>query len=218
MDKDKKDKLEFIRAFHDEAENRIDFLILLDKQKHRYEALTLCVCYIDSFSQWLCWPSPGSGRNFVQTIIKFGGNPLMGLVHPLQAIRAFESKKSFWNSIAKKIEDVFPGPTYELNTEDAFLTKLNTKLETEESHKLKPECWRGTLAATAYYFLRNPSVHGFGASELSFSRALYKGRIISGMGFKELHDIVKNIHIELRRRSENNIQWFGNDKIVGIGV
>jgi len=218
MDKDKKAKFEFIRAFHDEAERRIDFLVWLDKEKHRYEALTLCVSYIDSFAQWLCWPSSGSGKNFVQTIIEFGCNPLMGLVHPLQAIRLFESMKSFWKPIAKKIEDVFPGPKYELITEDEFLTKLNTKLETEEVYKLKPECWRGTLAATAYYFLRNPSVHSFGALELSFSGALYQGKTISGMGFVELHDIVKNIHNELRHRSESNIQWFGNDKIFGIGA
>jgi len=95
---------------------------------------------------------------------------------------------------------------------------LNTRLATEELHKLKSECWRGTLAATAYYFLRNPSVHSFGALELSFSGTLYQGKTISGMGFVELHDTVKNIHNELRCRSESNIQWFGNDKIFGIGA
>ena len=80
MDKDKKAKIEFIRAFHDEAERRIVFLLWLDKEKHRYEALTLCLSYIDSFSQWVCWPSSGSGKNFVDAIVNFGGNPLMGLV------------------------------------------------------------------------------------------------------------------------------------------
>jgi hypothetical protein len=120
--------------------------------------------------------------------------------------------------VAENIKGVFPGPEYELNSKDDFLKKLDTVLTNEESIKLKSECWRGTLAATAYYFLRNPSIHSFGASELSFSGTLYQGKTISGMGFMELFSIAKNIHNELRRRSESNIQWFGNDKIVGIGT
>ena len=218
MDKDKEAKREFIRAFHDDAERRIDFLVWLNKEKHRYEALTLCLSYIDSFSQWLYWPSSGSGKNFVDAIVKFGGDPLMGLIHPLQAIRSFESMKTSWIQISTKIKKVFPGPKYELISIDDFLIKLNPILTVEESNKLKPECWRGTLAATAYYFLRNPSIHSFGALELSFSGTLYQGKTISSTGFVQLHGIVKKIHHELRRRSESNDQWFGNDKIFEIGA
>lgn len=218
MDKDKEAKLQFIKAFHDNAEKRINFLEQLDQEKHRQEALTLCLSYIDSFSQWLCWPSSESGKNVVDTIVKFGGDKLMGLVHPLQAIRSFEVMKPSWQKISNKIKKVFPGPEYQLISKDDFLKKLDKVLTNEESKNLKSECWRGTLAATAYYFLRNPSIHSFGASELSFSGTLYQGKTISGMGFMELLNIVKNIHNELRRRSESNIQWFGNDKIVGIGA
>ena len=139
----------------------------------------------------------------------------MGLVHPLQAIRSFEELKPSWQQIAKKIEDVFPGPEYELISQDAFLIRVNSKLTTEETKNLKTECWRTTLAATAYYFLRNPSVHSFGALELSFSSTNCQGKIIVGMGFFDLYDIAKRLHNELRRRSETNNQWFGNDEIVG---
>jgi hypothetical protein len=218
MDKDKEAKRQFIKAFHDHSERRIDFLVWLYKEKHRQEALTLCLSYIDSFSQWLCWPSSESGKNFVDAIVNFGGDKLMGLVYPLQAIRSFEVMKPPWQKISNKIKRVFPGPEYELISKDDFLKKLDKVLTNEESSKLKSECWRGTLAATAYYFLRNPSIHSFGASELSFSRTLYQGKTISGIGFMELFNIVRNIHSELRRRSESNIQWFGNDKIVGIGA
>ena len=166
MDKDEEAKRQFIKAFHDNAEKRIDFLVCLDKEKHRQEALTLCLSYIDSFSQWLCWPSSESGKNFVDAIVNFGGDKLMGLVHPLQAIRSFEVMKPSWQKISNKITRVFPGPEYELNSKDDFLKKLDTVLRNEESNKLKSECWRGTLSATAYYFLRNPSIHSFGASEL----------------------------------------------------
>jgi hypothetical protein len=218
MDRDIKAKSQFIKAFHDNAEKRIDFLVWLDKEKHRQEALTLCLSYIDSFSQWLCWPSSGSGKNFVDAIVDFGGDPLMGLVHPLIAIRSFEVMKPSWQQISNKIKGVFPGPEYELISKDDFLKKLETILTNEELNKLKSECWRGTLAAIAYYFLRNPSIHSFGASELSFSGTLYQGNPIFGMGFMELFNVVKNIHNELRRRSESNNQWFGNDKIVGFGA
>jgi len=218
MDKNQESKHEYIRAFHDNAERRIDFLVRLDNDNHRYEALTLCLCYIDSFSQWLCWPSFESGKNFVDAIVKFGGNQLMGLVHPLQSIRLFEKMKPSWQQISIKIKKVFPGPKNELISKGNFIKKLNTILTTEELNNLKSECWRGTLAAIAYYSLRNPSVHSFGASELSFSGTLYQGKVISGLGFVELQQILKNIHHELRRRSESNNQWFGNDKIVGIGA
>jgi hypothetical protein len=218
MNDDPKAKHEFIKAFHDDAENRIEFLAWFHKEKHQQEALTLCLTYIDSFAQWLCWPSSASGKNFVNAVVDYGGNSLMGLIHPLQATRAFENLKSSWKDISIKIKEVFPGPEYELIPKDDFLAKLNTSLRTEEMDKLKTECWRGTLAATAYYFLRNPSVHSFGASELSFSGTVYQGERISNMGFVALYDILKNIHYELRRRSESNIEWFGDDRIVGIGA
>ena len=218
MNDDQKAKLKFIKAFHDEAESRIEILAPLHKEKHEQEALTLCLTYVDSFAQWLCWPSSESGKNFVNTVINFGGNLLMGLIHPLQAIRSLESFKPSWKQIAEKIKKVFPGPKYELISKDEFLTNLNASLAIDELAQLKAVCWRGTLAANAYFFLRNPSVHSFGATELSFSGTTYRSKPISNMGFVELSAILKNIHNELRRRSENNIQWFGDDKIVGIGA
>lgn len=218
MNDDQKAKLEFIKAFHNEAEIRIEFLTRLHKEKHHQEALTLCLTYIDSFAQWLCWPSSASGKNFVNVVVDFGGNSLMGLIHPLQATRAFENLKSSWEDISIKIREVFAGPEYELISKDDFLAKLNTSLGVEEMDKLKTECWRGTLAATAYYFLRNPSVHSFGASEISFSGTVYQGKRISNIGFVALYDILKNIHNELRNRSESSVQWFGNDRIVGLGA
>jgi len=216
MNDDQKAKLDFIRAFHEAAESRIEFLADLHKKKHEVEALTLCLTYVDSFAQWLCWPCRESGKNFVNAVVNFGGNLLMGLIHPLQAISSLERLKPPWPQIAGKVKQVFPGPKYELISKDQFLTKLNASLATDELAQLRAECWRGTLAATAYYFLRNPSVHSFGATELSFSGTTYQNKPISNMGFVELHAILKNIHNELRRRSENNIQWFGDDRIARL--
>ena len=216
MDNDEEAKFEFIKSFHKDADKRIDFLAWLNKEDHKQEALTLCLSYIDSFSQWLFWPSLMSGKKFVQAIVEFGDDPLMGLVHPLQAIRSFEGMNEPWKTIANKIENVFPGPEFELISQEIFLTKLDSQLTSQEAISVRDKCWRATLAATAYYYLRNPSIHSFGASELSFSKTTYRGEIIAGMGFIRIHDIAKRLHDELRRRSEANIQWFGNDEIVGL--
>lgn len=84
MNDDQKAKLQFIKAFHDNAESRIEFSAGLYNEKREQEALTLCLTYVDSFAQWLCWPSAVSGKNFVNTVSNFGGNLFMGLIHPLQ--------------------------------------------------------------------------------------------------------------------------------------
>ena len=120
MNMDKEAKRQFIKAFHDNAEKRIDFLVWLDKEKHRQEVLTLCLSYIDSFSQWLYWPSPESGKKFIDTIVNFGGNKLMGLIHPLQAIRSFEVMKPLWQNISNKTKGVFPGPEYDLISKEVL--------------------------------------------------------------------------------------------------
>jgi len=218
MDKNKEAKIKHIKSFHNKADRQIDFLTCLYQENHRQEALTLCLCYIDSFSQWLCYPSTENGKNFVHAIVEFGGNPIMGLVHPIQAIRLRERLRSFSQSmqpIVSKIEEVFPGPGFELLSIDDFLKNLDSKLTSHEADKLKSECWRATLAATVYYFLRNPFIHNFGGFEISFSNTTYQGEIIKGIGFIDLHDIVKRLHHELRRRSETTNQWLGNDEIVG---
>ena len=81
MDRNQKAKQEVIAAFFDNAEARIAFLNELAQAGHRSEAMTLCLTYIDSFAQWLCWPASSSGRNFVDAVIQFGGESLTCFIH-----------------------------------------------------------------------------------------------------------------------------------------
>jgi len=214
VNKNKEAKLSFINSFHDEADKRIEFLLQLYAETHRQEALTLCLNYIDSFSQWLQWPSTNSGENFVKAVASFGGDSVMGLVHPLQAVRGFNRLNPYWEKVANEIESIYPGPSFELQTEDDFIDKLTPHFSTVDLKEIRPECWRATLAATAYFHLRNPSIHEFGALELSFSNTTYQGSKVLGIDFMRLHRIATRLHGELRRRSEISGQWFGNDKIV----
>lgn len=209
-DEDYRAKQKFITAFHDSAEERIVFLQKLISDGREDEAMILCLSYIDSFSQWLEWPSTKSGQNFVNAVIKFGGDPFMSLVHPLQAFRAFDRMNSYWKEIASHINNIHPGPLYTLLDDSDFLSHLPDT----DVVKVKKELWRTTIAGVAYYGMRNFAIHGFGATPLTFSNTSYKGQPVSGLDFSRLYKIVSNVHAELRRRSEATGQWFGNDKIV----
>jgi hypothetical protein len=79
MNKNERAKLEF-KAFHEKADKRILFLLQLYKDGHDNEALTHCLSYIDSFSQWLFWPSSKTGENFADALINFRGDPIIGLI------------------------------------------------------------------------------------------------------------------------------------------
>ncbi len=84
MDNNQEAKMSAIKAFLNEADTRVGFLQKVADTGHKPEAMTLCLVYIDRFAQYLCWPQTSAGRNFVDALVQFGGNPLMQLAHPLQ--------------------------------------------------------------------------------------------------------------------------------------
>ena len=139
MDKNQEAKRSFITTFFNDAEERIVFLDELASADHQREAMTLCLTYIDSFAQWLCWPSNATGRNFVEAVTQFGGDSLMGLAYPPQAINAFRQMKSRWQALAERIDHAFPGPEYELLPIRCFEQALVRHLTTKELAQLKPE-------------------------------------------------------------------------------
>lgn len=78
---------------------------------------------------------------------------------------------------------------------------------------LRGELWRGTIAGVAYYWLRNPAVHGIGASvPLSFGNTTVAGAPAQPLTFARLHAALTHLVAELRRRSEATNEWFGNDQ------
>ena len=121
-------KRKFIAAFFDDAEERAVYLLDLHANGRATEAATLCLVYIDSFSQWLCWPRSRSGRNFVEALVDHGGDPEFALIHPLAAIRAFETMKEQWKNFAAKLRSHFPGPEYSLFEKGDFLTEVAADL------------------------------------------------------------------------------------------
>ncbi|MBM4338774.1 MAG: hypothetical protein FJ110_04445 [Deltaproteobacteria bacterium] len=215
MDENERVKAHFINSFHSNADERLAFLPRLFSDRYLEEAMALCLSYIDSFSQWLQWPSDKSGQNFVKAVVSFGGDSSMGLVHPLQAVRAFNQMKSFWKGIATLIECIFTGPNYELLEHSEFLSQLAPRMSKADLSNVEQELWRTTMAAIAYFRLRNPSIHSFGAGpDISFSNTTHQGDSVPVLDFNRLFNIALNLHSELRRRSDTTGQWFGNDEII----
>jgi hypothetical protein len=216
MRENQKAKREAIGGFFNEAEARVGFLVELTRTGHDAEAMTLCLTYIDSFSQWLRWPSSSTGRNFVDAVVQFGGDPLMALAHPLQAVRAFRQMKAPWPDLAVRIEAVFANAPYELLPTPAFVDTLG--LASTEIEQLRREIWRTTIANLVYQRLRNGSVHAFGGgSGIWLSETTHRGLPVPPVQFQQLLRCLRGLVAEARRRSEETGQWFGNDAIVKDG-
>jgi hypothetical protein len=213
----KHDELQFTTLFHRDAEKRLSFLPELYKSGYKQEACTLCLCYIDSFAQLLCWPKKTDGRNFVAATSSFGSDSTLGLVHPLQAIREFGRMKTYWTDLANHMESLFPGPNYELLTESEFLIKLQPWLSSKSINQknVLNEIWQTKIASIVYHYFRNPAVHNFGCGpDLSFDKTSYQGIAVQGVGFERLCTIATNLHAELLRRSEMTGQFCGNNEIL----
>lgn len=208
-------KRAIMEDYFDKADERIAFLQELHAAGHETEALTLCATYIDSFAQWLYWPRVESGRNFVEALGAFESAPLFSLVHPVQVVRAFRAMKGDWPSIAEIVEREFPGPVHELASHVDFKERIVPILDAVQAQRVGENLWRGTLGAVAYYWIRNPSVHGFGtSSSLSFSNTTLAGNPAPSMTLQSLIPPLRAMVAEARRRSANACQWFGNDAII----
>lgn len=210
-------KRRFITRFFDNAESRVAYLTELFDAGREPEALTLCLTYIDSFAQWLCWPSVKTGRNFVDALIQFGGCPLMGLAHPMLASRIFSEMNSEWRTIGEKIGREFVGGSVDVITMLDFESRLGLHLTPAEFERAKDELWRSTIANAVYRRLRNPSVHNFGsAGGILFSQTTYQGAPFPAITFWQLRDCARGLVSEARRLSVENWQWFGKDKTVVV--
>lgn len=215
MDENQKAKRSVITAYFDDAEARMAFLDELANTGHEPEAMTLCLVYIDRFAQCLCWPRASAGRNFVEALIHFGGDPLMALAHPLQAARAFGAMKAPWKALAERIAGAFPGRSHEVLPIPTFEQALAEHVTTAELAQLRPELWRATIANVVYQHLRNAAIHGFGTSAgIVLSQTTWNGQLVPILGLSELKSCARGLIAEARRRSEANWQWFGDDAIV----
>lgn len=212
---DAAEKLKIMSAFFDEALQRVDYLSELHKSGRDTEALTLCLTYVDSFAQWLYYPRRSVGQNFIEALSAHDHAAYFSLIHPLQMIRALDRMEGPWPSRAKIIASIFPGPSYELMDRLTFARSLSSGFGPQELGLIQQKFWRGTIAALAYYWLRNPSVHRFGSSpSLSFGSTLYQGKEPPSLAQATLIPPLRSMINEASTRSMNACEWFGNDSIM----
>lgn len=206
-------KADFIKAYFDELDRKIDVLTRLAEAGFKDEALTLCLVYIDGLAQRLMWPSDKSGFNYVAALSQFANDEELGMLHPKQVAGALDDMKPAWHPVAAAVRAAFPGPAYELIPAAAVLSAL-TGLNAAQISMLQSEMWRGTVAGIAYYWMRNPAVHALGASTLSFDGSTFLGQPAKRLDLSRLQAAAKNLAFEARRRSEVAGEWFGNDAVL----
>jgi hypothetical protein len=208
-------KLEIMSHYFDDALRRVSYLSELHKGGHGREALTLCLVYIDTFAQWLNYSQNGVGKNFVEALCVHEEFAYFSLIHPEQMIRALSTMKPIWKERARTIRSIFPGPPFELLDRPTFASSLSAAFRTQEIQEIQQEFWRGTIAAVAYFWLRNPSVHNFTTlPSVSFDLTLHQGKEITSLGLATLLPPLKSMIKEARTRSMDTCEWFGDDRLV----
>jgi hypothetical protein len=208
------DEISLIIAYFDDLDRKIDVLSRLAAHGFENEALTLCLVYIDGLAQALCWPDERNGVNYVRALCEYSGDVELGLVHPLQLARALEAMKHTWHPTAAAVRVAFPGPSYELCEVAAVLDTLDGPLTGAQLTALATELWRGTIAAVAYYRMRNPAVHHLGAATISFGGTTLSGEPARPLDLARLQAAAKRLAAEAKRRSLEAGEWFGNDLVV----
>lgn len=119
-----------------------------------------------------------------------------------------------WEPIREVVAALFPGPSYELLTREEILSRAGATRTSVQRNQLEREIWRGTIAAVAYYPMRNAAVDALRASSHSFSITTNGGEPALPLDLSRLKAAARNLAREFRRRSEASGQWFGNDAIL----
>ena len=204
-----------MNAYFDKADDRVAFVKKLAAEGHEVESLTLCLVYLDGLSQLLSWPRKESGRNFVETLCSHDQSGYLSLMHPLQLIRGFDAMNDPWPSRARALKTHYSGPPYSLMEREKASNMIGQTFNSNEVAAIRSELWRGTIGAVVYYWMRNPSVHGFGGSpSISFDQTGFRGNPAPGLSLNTLLPPLKGMVREARKRSLDRCEWFGDDRII----
>ena len=97
-------------------------------------------------------------------------------------------------------------------TEDEALALVDKLLDKKEMAKLRRNLWRGTLAALAYEWFRNPAVHELGGiKSFTFEEITFKGERARVLGFSLLYKGMLNIFKKLKEISTETGTYFGQN-------
>lgn len=190
--------MDYIEAFFEVLNDKVAFLRQLFDSSRQDEAMTLCCAYIDGLGQALYFPDKRSSFNFVRALREYGGQPYLDLFHPAGFSRWVKTQTKF-RKLSAKIDSAMAIFKGQLASEADLKHALSQTLSDNELQDISTELWHGTLAYSAYKWLRNPFVHtlrGYGG--VSFGQIIYDGRPVPEIDFFMLHgaleSIVRNAH------------------------
>jgi hypothetical protein len=202
-----KDKIFFIQAYYEDLEGRIAFLRELHERGHDNEALMLCCCYIEALGSQRCHNSERKAKNYCTILDEHSGNPIFGLVHPVQAKRVLGSMKLFQENFPA-IEAALVGLPRELFEKKAIQELLAPMVNPKQAEWLADNMFKFTIAAISYDLVRSELVHDISASPVSFSETTYKGEPVPRLDFFFLHAGLQNICAEAKRQSIASNTWW----------
>lgn len=214
-DKNKKAKLQYIRAFFEEMGQRTAFLQELFQNGHRHEALLLCCCYIEGMGNDVYYPDEGSKRNFVRIFEKYSGNELFWYIHPKQLQRGLaDARSSRLQRVGKKLDDMIAKLERRLYSKNEILESAKPLIDKSELKIVEGNLWRGTFAAIAYDRIRNEAVHRLGATDISFQDTTFNGKPVPDLDFRLLYPALQNVLEAVKEESLKSNNWFGNKAIL----
>ena len=203
-------KREFITAYFEELDKKINLLVKLTEDDHEDEALLLCLVYIDGLANWLHLPDKDSPRNFSKALTMHGGNETFSLILPNWLIKALPWKSAPGGLDAALSTAIAALPSDQAFLPREFLDRVRRRLTLTDYTWLEREVWRGSIANAIYTSLRSPGVHYGGVSHgLSFSTSTFRGERIPRIDFHNLHPALISLAAHVKKVSEETGDWFG---------
>lgn len=214
-EENQKAKMGFINAFFDDLDNKAEYLVELYKAGRRDEARILCSCYLDGIASALCWPDDRSNYNYVKTLREYGGNEILGYIHPKrldEALAKLSKRGDKWKVIHESISGKLKVVEKQLYQEKEILEMIGPLLKETHVEIVSRELWRGSFAAIVYDRYRVVAVHGFGPPDgTTFKGATFQGKPIPPIDFSMVHDCLRRITNAAKVISGKSGKWFGHD-------
>ncbi len=205
-------KAEFISAFFDHFEDKVDFAASLYEQDRKDEAFILVCAYIEGIATYLMWPSESSRANFCRVLLWHGDEPVLALVHPRSLVRAMSGRGSEAALLASKLSALGPRVIDEMRPVAGFLDYVSGSLEPEELDLLRDHIHLDNLASVAHKGFRGAFAHrGSGPKGLVFEESSYRGGPAPQLDFHTLARALSRIVTYARKLSESTNKFFGHD-------
>lgn len=206
-------KIFFIKAFFNDRQKKIDFLLELKVQGHSFEALLLCCCYIDGLASSLYWPAKKSEKHFVRVLECHGEKEIFAYIHTMQLknfLESSEARKS--KPILKKVANKLDVNKNILHTKNNMLSIVRDVLESSEYEWLEERLWHGTVAAIIYSEIRCQLVHNLSTRDhVSFNRTTFNGEPIPRIDFDFMYPVLQRILKKAIETSLTSGKWYGHD-------